>query len=84
MARRGYHNTPKGKLYASEWPEWHVECGHPGCEESALVAGLGEAMTLKDAEKEARERASKEFYELNGWSKSKGFWYCPKHSKKLE
>jgi hypothetical protein len=55
-----------------EWPEWHVDCAQEGCEESILVAGLGEAYTVREAEKAARIAS-----DLHGWKRAGGLWYCP-------
>jgi hypothetical protein len=72
MPRRSYHRASRGQVYASEWPEWHVDCAHPGCEAHALVAGLGEVTTIREAERRADE--------LGDWRKRRGLWYCPDHA----
>ena len=75
--RRNYHTAKPGQVYASEWPEWHVDCASEGCREHTLVAGLGEAYTIAEAEKSARTNR-----ECAGWHKIKGLWYCPCHARK--
>jgi hypothetical protein len=78
MPRRTYHNTRKGQLFASEWPEWHVDCAAEGCGEHLLVAALGEAMTAREAEKCLKSRDTPD--ESKGWTRRGGLWYCPDHS----
>ncbi len=72
MPRRNYSTAKRGQVYASEWPEWHVDCAAEDCEEHALVAELGEAFTIAQAEAHKAE--------LHGWEKRKGLWYCPRHA----
>ena len=76
MPRRSCRQALPGQLYAIEWPEWHVDCAAQGCNESTTIAGLGEAMDLKEAEKMA---TTANRY-LKGWTKIKGLWHCPKHA----
>lgn len=73
MPRRDYQHAQPGQLYASEWPEWHVDCATSGCDEHECPAGLGEAMTLREAERMAHKN-------LDGWVRRGGLWYCPKHA----
>lgn len=75
MPRRNYNQARPGQVYASEWPEWHVDCAEPGCEESVVVAGCGEAYTARAAEQQAAGNA-----ECDGWRKRGGLWYCPRHA----
>jgi hypothetical protein len=77
MARRSFEKAIPGQIYAIEWPEWHVDCGKPGCDTSTLVVGLGEALTLKEAEK-AIKNASNSW--LEGWRRVGDLWFCPAHS----
>jgi hypothetical protein len=72
VSRRTHRQAQKGQPYAVEWPEWFVECGHPDCEASELLAGQGEAMNTAEAEARAKESAP-------GWKKVRGLWYCPLH-----
>lgn len=85
MPRRD-SRTQDGKVFASEWPEWHVVCAVEGCEESGLVAGLGECYTAREAEKIARKNAADDpegkYSEMSGWTLSDGLWVCPKCSGK--
>jgi hypothetical protein len=75
MARRKYHSTPKGKLYCVEWPEWHVECANPNCDNAHMVAALGEASTAAEAERRALGDSKRG--KADGWVCLKGLWYCP-------
>jgi len=75
MPRRQRKDVEPGQLYAVEWPEWHVQCRQKGCDETYLTAETGVAMTLREAERVMRDRASKD-----GWDYRKGFWYCPAHA----
>ena len=79
MARRNFNTAKKGQVYASEWPEWHIDCAHADCEEQETVAGLGEAYTIKEAEKSAEKHARK-----TNWKKFGKLWFCPKHQPKRE
>lgn len=81
MARKNSADTPKGKLYAIEWPEWHVECAHVDCDVSELAVGMGEAFTAKEARKVCK---SNDCELPDGWKERDGFWYCPKHNNKAE
>lgn len=72
MPRRTFRTALKGQVYAVEWPEWHADCAHPDCEEHTVIALLGEAHNIADAEGCATQTAPM-------WSKFGGFWYCPKH-----
>jgi hypothetical protein len=76
MARRNYTKTEKGMLYCIEWPEWHVECAANGCEEQALVAALGMATNIREAERVANNNKEEQ---LEGWKKRSGKWCCPNH-----
>lgn len=76
MPRRNYQTAKKGQVYAIEWPEWHVECAHPKCHASSFVAGLGEAFTVAEADKEALTEP-----EMKHWKKINGLWYCPIHAE---
>lgn len=73
MPRRSYQTTQRGKPFASEWPEWHVECARTGCDAHQVVAGIGECMTAREAEREAGK-----VLPTLGWVRSKGLWYCQK------
>lgn len=77
MSRRDYAKTPRGKLYSVEWPEWHVECAHEGCGEMTQVTTMGEATTLREAEKIARNTDKSQMDD--GWKNRGGLWYCPVH-----
>jgi len=72
MPRRHFGKAREGQPYAIEWPEWMVECGDLSCNQEVLLGKLGQAHTIKEAEKLARDNAP-------GWKKRKGFWYCPNH-----
>lgn len=74
MARRSRKNAERGQLYAAEWPEWHVDCAHEGCQEHQLAVDLGEAYTLREATALWRE-------DTNGWTCRAGRWFCPAHSE---
>jgi hypothetical protein len=73
MARRW--RAPKGQCYCIEWPEWHVDCADPDCGESVVLAGLGEATNIREAEKRGAEIAT-------GWVRVGRCWYCPQHKPK--
>lgn len=75
MGRRTYRTAKSGQVYASEWPEWHVDCAEPGCKAHVTIAALGEAFTIKEAEKEAKGNK-----DCEGWKKIRGLWYCPAHT----
>jgi hypothetical protein len=75
MPRRTYHRSRPGELYASEWPEWHVDCAAEGCTANMVAAGLGECMTLREARKSLVSAAP-----LEGWTIRRGLAYCPLHA----
>ena len=77
--RKGWSQVRKGQPYAVEWPEYHVECGHPDCRDTGFMTATGEAFTRRDAENLVRERGK--FADGEGWLKWHGLWYCPKHGK---
>lgn len=72
MARRTMFNTPPGKLYAMEWPEWWVEC--PDCGKNVLVHAMGLYATAKAAHKAALEGL---WEEPPMWQYQHGLWHCP-------
>lgn len=78
MPRRTHRQAKRGQLFASEWPEWHVNCAVEDCNETLLVSALGECMTLKEAEKAIRSKQTED--DSKGWRYSKGLWYCPQHN----
>lgn len=77
MPRRSYNKAIKGQVFASEWPQWHIECAVDECEEMLLVAAQGEAFTTKEAEKKLKEHDTED--ESKDWTLYKGLWYCPNH-----
>lgn len=76
--RRSYQQAKNGQPYCIEWPEWHVDCAFAGCECDELMANLGEAHTIKEAEARFKADGTK------GWTKSGGVWFCPTHSNETE
>ena len=75
MPYRVYDRAVRGQVYASVWLEWHVDCGYLDCSCHATVAALGDAETIKQAEKCAEDED-----DCKGWRKVKGYWYCPEHA----
>jgi hypothetical protein len=73
MAHKLYHRAHKGEVYCAVWLEWHVDCAVEDCKEHLLVSPLGEAETLREAEKQGANDGR------HGWKKIGGLWYCPKH-----
>ena len=55
-----------GLAYCVEWPEWHVDCAHNGCDESLPVAPLGECWTAPEAEKRLRVRETEDVRAARG------------------
>ena len=76
MMRRNFIHAKPGQVFATEWPEWHVDCAFVGCWERVQIAELGQAMTIKEAEKEMKKMP-----DCQGWRKINKFWYCPKHAE---
>lgn len=79
MPRRTYDKTPKGQLYAVEWPEWFAECGHPACDLTLQIAELGTCMTMAEAQKEGKKLL--DTGRASGWLCRKGQWLCPLHKE---
>ena len=77
MARRTIIRTQRGHPFAVEWPEYHVDCHHEGCQKRAMLTATGEAMNWRVAEKHVREHGFADGGE--GWLKRWGCWYCPQH-----
>jgi hypothetical protein len=77
MPRRPFIKTPKGQLYAVEWPEWFAECTHPDCDQTLQIAELGTCMTLTEAKQAGKKLLDTN--QANGWVCKKGQWYCPCH-----
>ena len=73
MPRRSFQDARKGQAYAIEWPEWHAECADQNCDETTMLAVLGEAFTIAEAEARAKNVAP-------DWTRFRGVWYCPKHT----
>lgn len=81
MARRTFRTAKQGQCYCVEWPEWHVDCAGEGCDQSFLIAELGEATTSQEAE--LRMRRAVEEGKASGWGRKSGLWYCPTCKVKL-
>lgn len=72
--RRQHKDVIPGQVYCVDWPEWHVECATPGCDECDLLAPSGEAFTVKDAERQYKKNTENM---VKKWRKKNGLWYCP-------
>lgn len=67
-----------GEMYAIDWPEWFVTCGQGDCGASELACPTGEATTLRDAMKQAREADNNGCHK--GWEYARRKWWCPEHA----
>lgn len=74
MPRRTFRQVEKGQCYCVEWPEWHVDCAGTDCENSHLLAPLGEASTAAEAHE--RGKRDVEAGKADGWIVRNGRWYC--------
>ena len=81
MARRDITRTQRGRPFAVEWPEYHVDCHEPECPERACLTATGMAMNWRAAERYVRDHGFEDGGE--GWQKRWGFWYCPQHIPSL-
>lgn len=71
MARRSFSRVTDGQPYCVEWPEWMVHCRD--CGQSAVMADLGQAYSVKEAE-EVFEKSGRR--EEEGFRKIRGRWVC--------
>jgi hypothetical protein len=77
MSRINKASAKPGQPFCIEWPEWHISCAEPDCDETALISTIGMLNTRSEAITALNQKKTEEADE---WQKRGDVWYCPNHA----